>query len=282
MQSDDFFYEADDSWGPNAEPWQTKLKFDGTLVDAVRRGPTPDHDELEVAQGLTDLVHEELEAYGTHGRARLTDKESALAIRALHAVLKRLSITLELPFRDFTRFRSYWSRNGASGSWQARRDILETFFEPLVTQLTRMEEASLDELAEPVSPRRATGWSAVDEEIRELRRRFRTASTPQDYRAVGTHCVGVIEALSRTVYDPAQHLRPGETEPPVNKSKQRIDRYIEAELPGAPNEEFRGLAKRAVAAAHQVKHQTTPNRREAGIASDTVVLLANILRRLGT
>jgi hypothetical protein len=46
----------------------------------------------------------------------------------------------------------------------------------------------------------------VDEEIRELRRRFRTSQTPQDYRDVDIHCVGVLEALSRTVYNPAKHL----------------------------------------------------------------------------
>lgn len=131
-----------------------------------------------------------------------------------------------------------------------------------------------------MSPREAVGWPAVDEEIRELRRRFRSSTTPQDYRAVGTHCVGVIEALCRTVYNPKRHLRAGETEPPVDKSKQRLDRFIEDALPGEPNEELRGLAKRSVAVAHQVKHRPAATRRDAGVAADTVILLANILRRL--
>jgi hypothetical protein len=32
--------------------------------------------------------------------------------------------------------------------------------------------------------------------------------------------------------------------------------------------------------AQEVKHRSTRNRREAGIAADSVILLANILRRL--
>jgi hypothetical protein len=92
--------------------------------------------------------------------------------------------------------------------------------------------------------------------------------------------VGVIEALCRTVYNPKRHLRAGETEPPVDKSKQRLDRFIEDALPGEPNEELRGLAKRSVAVAHQVKHRPAATRRDAGVAADTVILLANILRRL--
>lgn len=250
------------------------------MVDSLRRKPLSDLDDVEAALGLVDLVREELEAYGTSGGERINDHEIGLAIRALHAVLTRLSIEFELPFRDFTRFRSYWNRNGAYGSYQARRDIIDGLFDPLTAQLFRLEEASLHELAEPTSPRQETGWIAVDDEIRELRRRFRSASSPQDYRAIGTHCVGVIEALSRTVYDPTVHLREGEIEPPPDKSKMRIDRYVEEALPGQSNEELRGLAKRAVAVAHQVKHHTTPTRRDAGIAADAVILLANILRRL--
>jgi len=40
----------------------------------------------------------------------------------------------------------------------------------------------------------------------------------------------VLEALSRQVYDVDQHLRDGEEEPPVAKTKQRIDRFVEDAL----------------------------------------------------
>lgn len=82
------------------------------------------------------------------------------------------------------------------------------------------------------------------------------------------------------MYDPAVHLRPGEDEPPVAKTKQRLDRYIDDALTGPDNAPLRRLAKAAVEVAQQVKHSGDPTRREAGIAADAVILLANMLRRL--
>jgi hypothetical protein len=129
-----------------------------------------------------------------------------------------------------------------------------------------------------VSPRGTTGWSAVDTEIAALRQRFKTASEPQDYRDVGNRAVAVLEVISATVYDHAVHGLPGSEEPPVSKTDIRIGAYIDSALPGGPNEQLRGLVKRASAVAHKVKHSTTGSRRDAGMIGDTVILLANLLR----
>lgn len=277
-----FTTEVDHSALMNGDPWAADVSvFDRALVESLRRGQVDGHDDVTIAVELAALVHDELQAYGTTSNARLDEAEITLAITALSAVLRRLAITdFSLPYRNFTTFRSFWIRKDAGGSWQARRDILEAQFGPLHHRLQRLEEASLEDLANPVSPRTLTGWPAVDDEIQELRRRFRSSSTPQDYRSVGTHCVGVLEALSRTVYDPARHLRQGESPPPVDKTKQRIGRFVEVALPGAGNEELRGLVNKAIEFAHSVKHSTTPTRRDAGTCADAVILLANLLRRI--
>ena len=141
--------------------------------------------------------------------------------------------------------------------------MLHDLFDPLHDKLTVVEDRTFTALAEPVSPQKATSWPMVDEENRELQRRFHASSTPQDYRAIGGHCVGVLEAPSRTVYDPAKHLYEGETEPAPDKTKQRLGRYIELALPGASNVELRGLVTKAIEFAQRVKHDHTPTRREA-------------------
>jgi hypothetical protein len=107
-----------------------------------------------------------------------------------------------------------------------------------------------------------------------LRRRFQTASSTQDYRALGTNCVGVLEALGQVVYDPTKHLREGETIPPRDKTKHRIGRYIENALAGPANEFVRGLTHKAVELAHHVKHSPTGTRRDAGIAADAVIMMS--------
>ncbi len=148
-------------------------------------------------------------------------------------------------------------------------------------QLEGLEAQSLAAtLATPLTPHPGTGWPAVDHEIAELRRQFLTAVTPQDYNGVGLVAVRLAEALSATVYDPSVHLQTGEAVPPVSNTKDRLDRYIEVSAAGPDNARLRKLARDTIEYAQHVKHRGTPTRREAGIAADAALLLANILRRL--
>lgn len=224
MRPDDFFYDAiDDPLGFGGPA----RRFQGEMVDALRRGPLPEVPDVEAAVALTRLAHDELQAYGTSGGELLSDADMRQVLVALRAVTRRLGLDVSLPFRDFTTFRTFWIRNEASGSWQARRDMLSELLDPLHDELTDLETNALSSsLAGPVSPRGRTGWSTVDNEIAELRRHFSAASTPQDYRNVGNDCVIITEALSRTVYRADTHLRSGEEEPPVANTKQRLDRTM--------------------------------------------------------
>ena len=256
------------------------LRWD--FVDTIRSSPIAEEPDIELAVSLARLAHQELIAYGTGGGQRLNAEEIELTLRALKALLARLGVVgLDIPFRDYASFYDWWIQNGARGSWQARRDLLEGVFGPIHDRLAEIEQNSLEvTLVDPISPHKATGWAAVDIEVSELRRHFSRATTPQDYRNVGLDCVAVTEALSRQVYDPGRHLRPGETEPPVGNTKQRIERFIDDALSGAGNAAYRKLGRTVVDAAQQVKHSETPTRKEAGLAADAVIQLANFLRRL--
>lgn len=113
-----------------------------------------------------------------------------------------------------------------------------------------------------------------------MKREFVSARTTQDYRDVGLRGVHVLEAISRTVYDPQKHLRDGETEPAVDKTTQRIGRYVEDSLFGKENKDLRALIRNVSDLANGAKHTPTTTRRDAGIAADAIILLANILRRV--
>jgi hypothetical protein len=203
------------------------------------------------------------------------------ALVTLQAVCARLNVPYSVPFGDFATFKAYWQRLGATNSWQARRDLLAKVFDPMHERLEALEAQSLAAtLATPISAEPDTGWPAVDYEIAELRRQFLTATTPQDYNAVGLVAVRLTEALSATVYDANVHLRSGETAPPIQNTKDRLDRYIEHSASGPDNARLRKLARDTIEYAQHVKHSGTPNRCEAGIAADAALLLANILRRL--
>lgn len=148
-------------------------------------------------------------------------------------------------------------------------------------QLAAIEQQALrSSLVQPITRHARTGWVGVDVEIAELRRHFLHARTSQDYRNVGNDCVSVTEVLSRQVYDASRHLRDGESEPPVASTKQRLERFVEDSAGGQDNAALRKLARAAIEFAQHVKHSSTPTRREAGIAADAVIQLANLLRRL--
>lgn len=257
---------------------QRKLRDD--LLAELAQRPLDYVSDAEAASALVRLLRDELERYGTDSTNELDDTQARLVITTLRATLRRCGLDLPLPFRDFNGFRTYWKRAGMGGSWQARRDYVDSVFSPLDDDLDRLLTSAAPQLAEPVSPRDSTGWQAVDEEVTALRRRFREAVTAADYRAVGLHAVGVLEAVGDHVHDPALDLREGEVSLSREKSKARLERYLERALPGPGQAELRALARKAIEVAQAVKHGAAPSRRDAGIAADAAILVANMLRRL--
>lgn len=266
------------------DPWT-----ESRIVDVLDRdrlttlvsGPDPDEPDLDVAVALMDLVRDDLQLSGTSGDHKLDDAEMRLAIRALQRSTARIDQEFTLPFRDHATWRSYWIRMNASGSWQARRNLLSDLFDESYAALVSAQDRSLDaSLSEAVTVHERLGWPGIDVEVGELRRHFRAAKTPQDYRAVGNDCVHITEALSRQVYDHARDTPRGEDEPPVSSTKLRLDRYIERRLPGSANSHLRKLARATIEMAQATKHSGAPTRTEAGILADSVILLANMLRRL--
>jgi hypothetical protein len=264
------------------DPWASNLQIlDEDRMEDARLARVTGHGDVEVGVALARLVHGEYEHFGTDGGQHLTVEGSRSTLFALRAVLQRVWIPFDPPFRDFPTFRRYWGENNASGSWQGRRNILHALFEPVHERLADLEAGSVRAVVvEPVSPRGRTGWTAVDEEIAELKRHFAMASSPQDFSNIGNDAVRIIEALSRQAYDPAKHLRDGETEPAPGKTKMRLERYIEDALPGEPNAELRALARATINLTQATKHRGAPTRQAAGIAADAVIMLANLLRRL--
>jgi hypothetical protein len=77
-------------------------------------------------------------------------KRLRVALQALEAIIWRLlGMPLNPPFRNFTTFRSYWIREGASGhgGWQARRDIVEGLLDPFRQELTRQRRSGIPQIS---------------------------------------------------------------------------------------------------------------------------------------
>lgn len=278
MRVEDFFIEV-----PGADPWDVVQRtLNEDLITQAHAGRVPGRVDIEVAVPLARLVHDEFEERGTSNNTRLTNHQSRGAMAALRAVLARLSVPLDPPFTDFETFYQYWKREGASGSggWAARRAILADLLNPVHDRLADIEAGTMvSTLVKPAGEVVRTGWTRVDDEIAELRRHFQAAQTPQDYRNVGNDCVNVLERLSEAAYDHTWHHSDDAPEPPTTNTKARLERVVEVDLPGSSNAELRKLVRSAIEHAQAVKHRT-PDRLHAGVAADTVILLASMLRRI--
>jgi hypothetical protein len=278
MRPDDFFML-------DARDLESSPLLRRELLQAILAGNAELGSDIDVADALVQLTHQEFEGYGTHGKQRLHDDDDVdLVSRAARSVCKRIGVEFpQLPFHNFSAFLKFWKLQGMSGSWAARRNYLDDAFRPTEEAMSRLQERTIDDaLVDPVSPRGRTGWPEVDAEIQALRRRFDVASSPQDYSSVGTGCVRVLEAVADAAFDPNRDLDQGEPLIPRDKSKERLGRVVKRSLSGSEVELMRKLLNATIEVAHQVKHRRTPTRRDAGLATDAAIMVANLVRRLLT
>lgn len=262
---------------------EVRLHLD--LLQSAVRGPIPEYSDIELASALLDLIHQELQAFGTDMSNRIPASESnqfRLLTQACRRVTQRLGLNFpELPFRDMPGFRDYWIREEMDWSWAKRRNYLNELFRDIEKAIDDLQyQGWEDSLIEPVTPQSSTGWLLVDSEIEQLRQKFAIARTEQDHSAIGNSCVRILESLGDIAFDPEKYLSDGEEVPGRDKTKHRFDKIIGFELAGSENEEVRGYARKLVELAHMVKHRATPSRRDAGVAADGVITLANMIRRV--
>ena len=114
--------------------------LDWDLLDDILSGEDVGRSDVEVAVALLRLAHDELEAFGTGGDHRTSEPDMRRILQTCRLLLDKVGVGLDLPFSDFRTFKSHWLANGAYGSWQARRNILNDLFDPAHVELVRRED----------------------------------------------------------------------------------------------------------------------------------------------
>ncbi|WP_406391376.1 endonuclease domain-containing protein [Streptomyces sp. NBC_00882] len=154
MKPSDFFIRIPD------ENWKMHDEFDSKLAQRLRQGELEERTDLEAGYALARLMKSELTAYGTDQSQKLNDDESALAMRVLKAVMRRLGVTFDPPFNDFDGWHGYWSAQGMThgGSWAMRRGYINELFTPLLAKLEEMEDSETE----------VRGFRGVDGEMKNI------------------------------------------------------------------------------------------------------------------
>jgi very-short-patch-repair endonuclease len=163
MNPSDFFIEEEDpEWElKGLDPWsRMRTMLDTALIDQMRRSAQASVDDIDAGYGLAQLAHEELLECGTQGNPRLSEEEITAVLRALRAVLGRLDVAFDPPFRDFKGFHGYWSKEGmgGGGGWAARRGYLNDLFSPVLSRLDELDDARATN----------TGVKGVDGQLKNL------------------------------------------------------------------------------------------------------------------
>jgi hypothetical protein len=272
MRQEELF-ETEDAgysiWTYPKEVFRTKL------MQEIARNPLIDYPDHEVVGTLAILARNELVACGNGDRQRLNDDEFRTLLRASISACQRIDLAFPtLPFQDFTGFRSYWKSQGwvGGGSYATRREFIQEVFRQLEFDLFEYESKLISSvLIEPIEANSSIGWMRVDSELLEVRKRFSSARTEQDFCAVGLACTRVLECLGEKVFDPDRYLPDGVETPPRAATKNRLEYVINVEVPGPSNDIFRKVARSTIELDQAVKHRKTPTRTEAAIACDATI-----------
>ena len=127
--------------------------LDAESLDELRARPSPFVSDLDVAEGLRDLLEDALLGYASRELPPLTGTEMTQAARTLRAVTQRLGIPIELPFRDSTTvetlasLRRHLDEAKANAGLQIREDLITNLRDPAAIRehLARLQRIGIDQ-----------------------------------------------------------------------------------------------------------------------------------------
>ena len=252
------------------------------LINLVRIGPLDGFDDVLIGGRLLELTRSEFEKYGTDRTNVFDNDDARSALSSFKACCIRLGITeIDFPFRDFTTFRSWWLKNGASNSWQARRDLVENIFDPLVKRfddlLLGIPERTL---FDPLNINSQSTWPKIQEEIEQLRKHAASANSDADIRNLGNDCVVIIEKLSAFLYRHADHGDASLAEEPPTKTKNRLTAIVEHEFLSSSSHELVKVVRSTIELAQAIKHSHNPTLMDTMILAESTIFLVAVLDRL--
>ena len=185
--------------------------------------------------------------------------------------LEKWGVQNPIPYRDLWDWYGKWS-SGDLPTYQSRREYIRGLVGPLEERLRNgLSSRSTRVSHEP------TGWPRVDRTLGEVRNRLESASTEEQFQAVGLLCREVLISLAQTVFDPDQHPTFDGIGVSKTDAKRMLDRYLAAEVGGESNAVARKHAKASLDLAVALQHKRTATFRDAAICAEATASVINII-----
>lgn len=123
-------------------------------------------------------------------------------------------------------------------------------------------------------------WTSVERCLDEARKHLETASTTEQFQAIGLLCRETLISLSQAVYNSQLHPLTDGIVPSETDAKRKLDAYLAVELAGSSNEVARRQAKTSIDFANELQHKRTSDYRDATLCLEATVGAVNLIRIL--
>jgi hypothetical protein len=182
------------------------------------------------------------------------------------AALARRGIENPLPYGSLWDWYGRWT-SGDMPTYQSRRVFVGEIFNPLVNRIRtgRVEEFT------------PTGWTRVDRTVGELRDRLASATTEEQFQAVGLLCREALISLAQAVYVAERHPPLDGVAPSQADANRMLGAYIAVELGGGAHEEARRHGSSALNLAVGLQHRRTATFRDAAMCVEATTSVINIV-----
>ena len=184
--------------------------------------------------------------------------------------LRTRGVANGIPFSDLWDWHGRWS-SGDLPTYRSRRVFVSELLEPVLRALRDRIGGVTPRAVEP------TGWPKVDRTITEMRGRLATATTEEQFQAVGLLCREALISLAQAVYDPQRHPSLDDVAPSSTDAKRMLESYCATEMDGAANKIARAHARAAVDLAVELQHKRTADFRAAALCAEATGSVINVI-----
>lgn len=138
-------------------------------------------------------------------------------------------------------------------------------------------------LSSPAVGARVTGWARVERALADARASLSSATTEEQFQAIGLTCREVLNHLGNAVHDPTLHPRLEERiEPSATDGKRKLEGFVAANLAGRSSEPARKFARAAVDLGVALHHRPTATFREASSCVEATAAVAAFIAAIGS
>lgn len=210
------------------------------------------HREMMVATATGQQNIQEVDDYYTSRQARLMEGCAAAGIR------------YENPHASLWDWYHFWKEQGME-TYAERRSYLRTLFAgPVAAAVGRVHNPS------PVGEREPTGWARVDRSLGKAKAQLLTASTEEEWQAIGLLCREVLISLGQAVYDREVHGDTDEAGTRIGSTdaRRQLVAWLQHRMPGGDSKEIRAHIKASIELAVHLQHRRTATRQLAALCSE--------------